>query len=172
MTEEKGYCIDPNTFAILTELDYSEIYPGFKASRVSYDASAPYVYDANMKKFVHLNVQYMFPYVNVNYNNQAFDDFVNSQYSRWDRLYDNYLYVDYQKPAVAIYYAYATYYGYPSPFVSSGDMLSGQDLISVFAGAEYGDCCPIYAITRLADGKTLRLYSDTQDMFPEEQYFT
>lgn len=173
LAEDQGYCIDANTFAILTNIDYAEIYPGFKASVISKDASAPYAYDATQKKFVHFNVQYMFPYEAKAYIGQEFDDFVNSQYSRWERLYDNQLYVNYHKPSVTIYYAYATYFGYPTPFVSSGDMLAGQQLLSVFAGTEYGDvCCPTYLVTRAADGKTIRLYTNSQSMYPEEQYFT
>ena len=41
--QDKGYCIDANTFSVLTEIDYSEIYPGFKATQESNDASAVYV---------------------------------------------------------------------------------------------------------------------------------
>ena len=170
--EDKAYCIDANTFTILNELDYSEVYPGFKAKKSCVDSSAPYVYDPSMKKFVHFNVQYSFPYEYHYYVGQAYDDFIWSQYLRWGRTYDNYLYVDYQKPSVSIFYAYAPYFGYDSPFVSSGDMLAGQKILSTFSGTEYGDCCPTYVITQLPDGKTLRLYSNTENMFPTEEYFT
>ncbi|MBR1401342.1 MAG: PKD domain protein [Prevotella sp.] len=171
--QDKGYCIDGNTFAVLTDVDYSEIYPGFKATNESCDGSAPFVYDAAQKKTIHMNVQYMFPYEATAYVGQAYDQFQATKYLRWSRLYDNQLYVDYQKPQVAIYYAYATYFGYSSPFVSSGEMLNGQKLLAAFNAAEYGDaCCPLYLLTQSADGKTARLYENTQDMYPEEQYFT
>ena len=170
--QDKGYCIDANTFSVLTEIDYSEIYPGFKATQESNDASAPYVYDAAQKKTIHVNVQYMFPYENTNYIGQAYDEFQATQYLRWERLYANQLYVDYHAPLVAIYYAYAPYFGYPSPFVSTGEMLSGQKLLAAFNATEYGEtCCPLYVLTQTADGKTARLYENTQNTFPEEQYF-
>ena len=173
MMEDKSYCIDANTFSILTELDYSEIYPGFKASVISFTSDAPFVYDTTQKKSVFHNVLYMFPYENVSFVGHDFDDIIDSQYFRIVRYYDNHLFVNYRQPSVTYYYAYATYYGYPTPFVSSEDMLVGQKLLSCFSAAEYGTtCCPIYLITQLNDGKTYRLYINNQSIFPEEKYFT
>ncbi len=169
--EDRAYSIDPNTFTILNELNYSEVYPGFKASVAAIDQTAPFVYDANMKRFIHFNVQYSFPYEYHYYVGQAYDEIQKNQYIRWERPYDNYLFIDYHKPSLSIFYSYATYFGYDSPFVSTGDMLVGQKLLCAFNGTEYDLCCPIYIISQPSDGK-IRLYTDIVEMFPTEANFS
>lgn len=61
-TQDRCYFLDPNNFTVLTSIDYASLYPGFKASAFMPDSYMPYAYDKDMKKFAHINLQFMFPY--------------------------------------------------------------------------------------------------------------
>lgn len=136
LTEDRAIFLDPNTLSILAELNYSDVYSGYKATNYIPDSYAPYLYDAAMKKFVHLNMEYMFPYENAAYAGRGFEDFVNNNYLQYGyNPASSVSYVNYSSDEAVGYEAYASYYGFSDPFISTGDMLAGEDILSVFVGA-------------------------------------
>lgn len=135
-TDEKCYFLDPNRFTIISEIDYTSVHPGFKATHFVYDDYSPYAYDANLKKYVHLEMQYMFGHENNNYKGMAFDDFVLSSYLAFGRAAQRVLFVNYNPASVAQYDAYAPYYGLDTYFPSTNEMLADEELLATFMGEE------------------------------------
>ena len=76
LAEDRAIFLDPNTLSILAELKYDEVYSGFKATNFIPDGYAPFLYDAKQEKYVHLNMEYMFPYENSEYVGYGFEDFI------------------------------------------------------------------------------------------------
>lgn len=149
--EDKCYFLDPNTFTIISEIDYTDVFPGFKASKFVYDTYNPYAYDANLKKFVHLELQYMFGYEYKYYVGAAFDDFFINTYLSWGRATVATLFANYEPAEVFEFNAYASYYELPNCFPSTLNMLTGEELLATFMGEEMNSSTyntPIYIITR------------------------
>lgn len=126
--EERCYFLDPNTFTIIAELKYEEVYPGFKATRFIPDGYSPYAYDDAMDKFVHLNLQYMFSFEYSYYEGHAFDDFFIGSYKYYGSTNVMPLFVNYSTSEV---FDFNSNYG---TFGSTGDLLTNEDVLTAFIG--------------------------------------
>lgn len=169
--EDKSYFLDPNTFSIISDIKYSDLYPDFKATTFMPDSYSPYAYDSKTGKYVHLNVQYMFPYESSVYKGNSFDDIYCCSYMSWMGIDTKTVFVNYEKSEVAEYDPYAVYYGTPS-FPTSGDVFFGKNIITAFTGANISDLTysvPIYVLTQSKDDKNSyslymkNTYAITQD---------
>ena len=149
--EDKCYFVDPNTLTAVSSIDYADAIPGFKADRFLPDSYSPYAYDRALGRYVHLNLQYMFPYEKSEYKNSPFDDFILSRYTSVSGASSVVLCADYGKNVVATYNAYAPYYGYDTYFPSTGSLLDGNELITAFNGEKQDDATyltPLYVMAR------------------------
>ena len=88
-TQTRCYFLDPNNFNVISNIDYTEAVPGFKASNFVPDTYAPYAYDKTTGNYVHLNTQYMYSYVKSSYKGVKADDFVVSKYNSWGSVYSS-----------------------------------------------------------------------------------
>lgn len=136
-TDKCCFFLNPNTFTVLTQLNYEDIFPGFNAtSYISSSAPGPYAYDSKMGKFVHLDLTYMFPYEYKYFKDApAVDDiYMSVTYSNWGTLGQDPFFVRHDPAMVALY----TQGGY---FVTSKDMqkkdiLEGKEVVSAFFSGE------------------------------------
>lgn len=158
ITETQCIFLDPNTLTILAELNYADETTGFKAARFVKDGYSPYFYDDNIKKYLHLNAEYMYLYENAVYTGNTFDDYYAYPYINWGSTYYSTSFADYANDEVYEYQAYYSYFGLPSPFVSSGGLLKGQELKANFMGAMEGYNYPTYVLACSSDGETGYLY--------------
>lgn len=158
ITENNCIFLDPNTLTILAELDYSAESAGFKSTNYIKDSYSPYFYDSNSKKYLHLNAEYMYMYEKAEYTGYTFDDYYTYPYINWGSTYYNVYFADYANDEAYAYNAYYYYYGLPSPFVSTGGLLKGQELKSCFMGEMVGYSYSTYILTCSADGETGYLY--------------
>lgn len=174
--EDKCYFLDPNTFTIVSEIDYTEVYPNFKATNFVYDAYNPYAYDANMKKFVHLELQYMFGYEYKYYVGAAFDDFFLSTYSQWGSSTTKTLFANYEPAEVFEFNAYAPYYGLSTYFPSTLGMLADEELLTTFMGEEMDPATyitPLYIMTRSKTNPNIAsLYVKNGGTYVAPEYFS
>ncbi len=152
--ENRCYFLDPNTFTLVSGISFSDIYPGFKATRfIAGDTSVPYpfAYDGATGKYVHCNLQYMFPF-EYNYfaGNPRFDEIFITDFSGNQSTT---LYLDYSKPEVYKLEPYYSYYKLPAPFVGSGQLSAGHTLVTAMSAdarnANY--LLPTYIITHDKD---------------------
>ncbi len=177
--ENRCYFLDPNTFTLVTSINFSDIYPGFKATKFQNgDTSVPYpfAYDSSTGKYVHCNLQYMFPFEYSYFVGHPFDDTFVTQYSQYNRRTTTSLFLDYSKPEVCGFNAYYNYYGYTSPFIGSGDLLKGQTLITAMHGDTWSSSTyvlPTYIISHDADNaNNWHLYTNIQNSNIDAKYFT
>lgn len=159
--EDKCYFIDPNTFSAISEINYTDVYPGFKATAVFPDSYSPYAYDASMKKYVHMDLNYMFPYEYKYYLGHTFDNIYPCVYSGFNGETVNPLFINYNPASVNVFNAYSA-----SGFPSSGDLLAKEVIITAFLAPEMDPTTYnlfIYAITRSkADPHKLYLHQMLQ----------
>ena len=158
ITEDQCFFLDPNTLTILADLKYNDASAGFRANRFIKDSYSPYFFDPNSKQYLHLNAEYMYLYENTDYTGNTFDDYFAYPYDYWGSLYYNASFADYVNDEVYEYNAYYMYYGLPSPFVSSGGLLAGKEVITNFIGAKEGYSYPVYVLATSKDGQTGYLY--------------
>lgn len=162
-TADKCYFLDPNTFTAISEIDYASTYPGFKATHFIPDDYSPYAYDSSMKKFVHLDMAFMFSYEYNYYLGNSFDDFYLSQYTQWGSSVTKTLFVNYNPSVVAEFNAYAPWYGLDTYFPSTENLLAKDEILSTFVSEEYDEVnysLPTHILTRSTeDPNIIRLYS-------------
>lgn len=125
--EDKCYFLDPNTFTIISQQNYGDVYPGFKATAFYPDSNSPYAYDATMKKWVHLDLQYMFPYEYSYFKGKTVDEVYMSYYSSWGSVASKALFVDNSPSKLSDFMAYAKSY-----FPSTGTRLENEDILTAF----------------------------------------
>ena len=94
-TEDRCYFFDPNTFTIISNMNYEDVFRGFKATGFFADGYSPFVYDSIAKKFVNLNLAYMFPYEYKSYKGLTFDDCFQCSYTAWGNTNYTNMFVDY-----------------------------------------------------------------------------
>lgn len=177
--ENRCYFLDPNTFTLVSNISFGDIYSGFKATKFQNgDTSVPYpfAYDSATGKYVHCNLQYMFPFEYSYFVGYPFDDIFVTQYSQYNRRTTTSLYLDYEKPEVCGFNAYYSYYGYTSPFIGSGNLLKGQTLITAMHGDTWSSSTyvlPTYIISHDADNaNNWHLYTNVQNSNIDSAYFT
>lgn len=158
LTDDECLFLDPNTLTVLASLKYDEATSGFRASNFIKDSYSPYLYDANQGKYLHLNSEYMYLYEKADYVGNAFDDYFAYPYKSWGSVYYNASFADYEKDEAYGYDAYYYYYGLPSPFVGTGALLNGQDLLTVFMSAKEGYSYPSCLLSRSKEGQVAYLY--------------
>ena len=166
-TDKNCYVLDPNNMTILTQINYEELYPGFKATHFINDSYAPYAYDANMKKFAHIDLTYLFPYEKEHYLQCHAEEFVLNKYMSWGSEYLYTFYVDYTKNKVAMYSAYASYFGYDTYFPDTDNLLEGHSLITAFYGDQPGSnyVTPTYILSRDNATNDIVLWTNSSDSY-------
>lgn len=145
--ENKCYFLDPNTFNVITEINYEDVFPGFKATCFMTDSYSPYAYDAAMGKYVHLDLEYMFPYEYKYYKGAQFDDIYPCVYnSSWAGATLRPIFVNYNPSTVSE----VNFYGTDTYFPSTGELLKDEDILSVFIAKEMNNSwvVPAYILTR------------------------
>lgn len=151
--EDKCYFLDPNTFTVISELNYTELFPGFKATGFFPDAYSPYAYDATLGKYVHLDLTYMFTYEYKYYKGHPFEDIYMCDYSSFGRAAMKALFVNYSSSEICTFNAYSSTY-----FPSSLDLLKKEDIITAFLAEEQNPTTyklPIYSLTQSKDNPSL-----------------
>ncbi len=131
-TAEGCYFLDPNNFTVLSYTDYSSVFPGFRATEFMPDSYTPYAYDKNMKKFVHINLKYIFPYEYSYYKGFKTDDCVLTNYLLYGNATTRTFYLDYAANKVSIFCERRESFGLDTDFPDTGTLLDGQKLITVF----------------------------------------
>lgn len=144
-TKDGCYFLDPKNFTVLTEIKYSDLYPGFQASEFMPDSYTPYAYDKNMKKFAHLNLKYMFPYEYTYFKGGESDDYILCKYTSYGSETSRTFFMDYAHNQVSIFSAYASYFGLDTYFPNAGTLLNGQKLITAFGN---GDGSAVYIMAQ------------------------
>ncbi len=133
-THDHCYFLDANNFTVLTDVNYGETVPGFKASAYFADANNgnPYAYDYDKKQYMFVDLNYMFGYTSNTYADFHPSHISVCKYKGFQGLNYQNFYPDYENSRVGAYDAYQSYYG-RSPFVDTGDKLAGYRLISVYS---------------------------------------
>lgn len=154
IAEDKCYFLEPNTFTISTEIDYSEIYSGFKAT--SYiPGYYPYVQDGTSGKYVHFDTQYLFGYESGSMVGNRFDYIFSYPYYAWGSTYSNVYYITHApKPSISLDNAYYSYGMSPDQFITKE--FEDEDVLVAFPSAEMDYSIYAYhnyAITQSGDGK-------------------
>ena len=175
--ENRCYFLDPNTFTLVSGISFSDIYPGFKATRfMAGDTSVPYpfAYDGATGKYVHCNLQYMFPF-EYNYfaGNPRFDEIFITDFSGNQSIT---LYLDYSKPEVSRLEPYYSYYNLPSPFVGSGLLSAEHTLVTAMSADARNSSnylLPTYIITHDKDNAdNWHFFSYMKDLQKDTTYAT
>ncbi len=161
-TTDCCYFLDPNNFTLLSEIKYTDLYPGFKASEFMPDSYTPYAYDKDMKKFAHLNLKYMFPYEYSYFAGCEAEDMILSKYQSWGSEYSHTFYVDYDANKVSIFSAYASYFGLDTYFPDAGNLLDGQTLITAFGN---GDGSTVYILSRNNTTGDINLWANSNSYY-------
>lgn len=174
-TQDRCYILDPNNFTVLADIDYSELYPGFKADRFCVDQYNPYAYDTKMRRFAYVNITYMFAYENASYAKFQPADVLSCKYKGfYGNSYET-LYPDYEKNMVTGYDAYASYYG-REPFVTTEGLLDGHQLITPFLTYAIDDNTyrvEVYLMTRReADDAVCLWTTTTSTIFSKDDFQT
>ena len=159
-TKDCCYFLDPNNFTALSEIKYADVYPGFKATEFMPDSYTPYAYDATMKKFAHLNLKYMFPYEYSYYQGFSTEGSILCKYLSYGSETSRTFYMDYTNNKVAIFSAYASYFGLDTYFPNTGSLLDGQKLITAFTNSD-GGTAYVLAKNQTTGQVTLWTNSDT-----------
>lgn len=129
-TKDHCYFLDPNNFTVITSINYTDLYSDFKATEFMTDSYVPYAFDANTKKFAHLNLTYMFPYEYTYFKGLDAEDFIYCEYYYWGSVYSSTLFLNYSKNAAYNFQAYAPYYGIDTYFPQCGTIPDGQKLLT------------------------------------------
>ncbi len=143
-TQTRCYFLDPNNFNVISNIDYTEAAPGFKATNFVPDTYAPYAYDKTTGNYVHLNTQYMYSYIKSSYKGIKADDFVVTKYNYWGSVYSSTYFMDYDNNAGKA----------PDMntglFESPGDLPDNQKLITIFSyyGYTMNYQLPIFTLAR------------------------
>lgn len=176
---DRCYFLDPNTFTLVSTINFADTYAGFKASAFyGGDTSVPYpfAYDKTTGKYVHCNLQYMFPFEYSYFVDAPHDDFFVTQYSQYNRRTTGTLFLDYAKPSVSLFNAYYSYYGYTSPFIGTGNLLKDQTLITAMHGDTWNSSTyvlPTYIISHDKDNaNNWHLYTNIKNSNPDSANFT
>ncbi|WP_155897761.1 PKD domain protein [Bacteroides pyogenes] len=167
--KDRCYFVDPNTLTIISEMKFTEVFPGFSADFFIPDAYSPYAYSKTMKKYVHLDLTYMFPYEYSYYKGYPFEDFYLCKYSSWGRIQNMTLFADYTENKVATFNAY----GGNNYFPSTGDLLIGKTIISTFLGTEMNPAnyaTPVYILAQ--DETHILLYKNDKSSNMDPAKFT
>ncbi|MBO5057940.1 MAG: PKD domain protein [Prevotella sp.] len=133
-TDTRCFILDPNNFTILSDIKYGDLFPGFKATFFMPDSYTPWAYDSSMKKFVHVNITYMFPFEYTPYKECTADEFIIFNGLSWGREAVTTFFVNKEDNTVATYDGYASYSGYTTCFPNTADLLNGHDFIGAFMG--------------------------------------
>lgn len=163
--DDRCYFLDPNTFTVISEIKYTDVFEGFHADRFLLDDYYPFAYDAALKRYVHLDMQYMFAFEYQAYKGHTFQDFVKCDYSWGQATHNKMLFVDYDNPRVAEYNTYAAYTG-TSNFPDTEDLLKGRTILGVFLGANINTSSyivPEYVMAR--NGRRIELYCNTENSY-------
>lgn len=137
-TKEHCYIIDPNNFTVLTDINYTDLEPGFKATGFYNDTYNPYAYDAEKKKYAFINLTYMFPFESDTYADFHPANILVGKYKGYQGVSYATYYPDYQANTVAAYNQYAAYYG-GEAFPNTGSNLAGYKLIAPFSALQPDD---------------------------------
>ena len=156
--QDKCYFIDPNNFTILTTVEYASVVPGFKATQMFSDFY-PYLYDASSKKYVHLEAQFLTPFVKENYKTHQTDGFYVSYLNAWGSVSPIIMDVDYETSEISEPFAYA-----PGGFYKTGTMFKGEDIVTVYANGESYPDPRRYVITRSKENP-FQMQLHTMDSF-------
>lgn len=158
-TKDHCYFLDPNDFTVIQSIAYDELHPGFQATIFMQDAYAPYAYDANMKKFTHLNLNYMFPYEYGYFKDFSMEDCSVSYYLDYrGKASPQIFYMDYTNSKASIFSASNPYFGLDTYFTDPGDMLKDQKLLATFVGKS-GNV--VYILSQDKDGSKATLWKDS-----------
>lgn len=151
-SEDRCFFLEPNTFTIIAELKYEDVYPGFKATKFMPDNSYPYVYDAAQGKNVHLNLQYMFAFEYSPYLGKVFDDYFVYTYDYYGSPSFTPLWIKYSTSEVFDYNPNLVTFG------STKDLLKEEDILTAFIGTPAANSAVI--LTRLkADANTFVMHT-------------
>lgn len=160
-TKDHCYFLDPNDFTVIQSISYDELYPGFQATTFMQDAYAPYAYDKNMKKFTHLNLNYMFPYEYGYFKDFTMEDCILSYYLDYrEKAAPLIFYVNYTDSKVSIFSSYATspIFGKDTCFPDTENLLEGQKLLTAFAGSSMS---LVYVLSQDADDSHVTLWKNS-----------
>lgn len=173
-TDKTCYFLDPNTFTILSQMEYADVFPDFNAQYyVSSSSPGPYAYDPDMGKFVHLELTYMFPYEYAYFKDSPeIDDIAMSiSYYSYGMYTQDPFFMKY-KPAMLSLFSQAGY------FVNTKDLLEGEELVTAFfSGAQDPTTYVLnrYAITRSIENPQeahfYELHENTPYGNPDGAYF-
>lgn len=172
-TQDRCYFLDPNNFTVLTSIDYASLYPGFKASAFMPDSYMPYAYDKDMKKFAHINLQFMFPYDYQYFHGCEPEQMVENYFSQWGTPTEKTFFLNYSANTVAIFSSYASWYGFDNNFPDCKNLLDGQKLITAFSGVEPNDSyiTPVYILSKDESSNELYLWENGSTNFMEPAGF-
>ncbi|MDY5432785.1 PKD-like family lipoprotein [Bacteroides pyogenes] len=166
--KDRCYFVDPNTLTIISAMKFTDVFAGFSADFFMPDSYSPYAYSKVMKKYVHLDLTYMFPYEYGYYKGYPFEDFYRCKYSSWGRIQNMTLFVDYTEGKVAKFNAY----GGNNYFPSTGDLLKEKTIISTFLGTEMNPANYVTPVYILAQNDThILLYKNDQSTKMDASHF-
>ena len=90
-TEKQGLYLNPNTFVIVSAIDFDDVTPGFKAERLILDATSPVAWNSSDKRHVKMNSKYMFGLEDSEWKTFDFDFISSNTYmSGLNQTTDNY----------------------------------------------------------------------------------
>lgn len=139
--EERCLILEPNTFVAIADLPYSEIYDGFKASRLipSYN---PFAYDESGKS-VHINTANMFTFESSGFKGVQFDDAFTYTYTMWGTSNTQLMVAKYDEGEVL---EYNSNYG---KLMGTGDLLKDENIVTAFGfKSESAYSASSYILTR------------------------
>lgn len=152
-TKDHCYFLDPNDFTVIQSISYDDLYPGFLASNFMQDTYAPYAYDKNMKKFAHLNLNYMFPYEYNYFKDFKMDDCILSYCLNYqEKAAPLILYVNYADSKVSLFSSCAS-------FLDTENLLEGEKLLTAFAGSSMST---VYVLSQGADDSHVTLWKNVK----------
>lgn len=157
-TKDHCYFLDPNDFTVIQSISYDDLYPGFQASNFMQDVYAPYAYDKNMKKFAHLNLNYMFPYEYNYFKDFKMDDCILSYCLNYqEKAAPLILYVNYADSKVSLFSWNASSFGKNTYFPDTENLLEGEKLLTAFAGSSMST---VYVLSQGADDSHVTLWKN------------
>lgn len=166
-TDKACYVLDPNNLTILSQINFDELYPGFKATHFMDDSYTPYAYDANSKKFAHIDLTYLFAYEKADFKDCKAEDFLLHKYVSWGSEAQFTFYMNYTANKVAMYSVYASYFGVDTYFPDTENLLDGQTLITAFYGDQPGSnyITPSYIMARDNATGDINLWTNSADSY-------
>lgn len=133
----------------------------------------PYAYDKDMKKFAHINLQFMFPYDYQYFHGCEPEQMVENYFSQWGTPTEKTFFLNYSANTVAIFSSYASWYGFDNSFPDCKNLLDGQKLITAFSGVEPNDSyiTPVYILSKDESSNELYLWENGSTNFMEPAGF-